>query len=875
MARIVELRIHGVSGTPPQDMLQQDPAHPLAADDVVQVAGDAQTGFFQLTSDRGPTGPTDPDHLLEAYNWGQLTSGSWTKSLWLVLVPFGMVNAAHFMLPRSDNKFGSACRILSEAMLRLIGLILSVVLTLATSEVLVDLIAWQWTGLHAKDSTVARYADPRGWLLAALIATGLVPLLMFLFGGRRTPSAGEPVAPTSPDNPLAAFTGMAASPSTNPMESVATEFDIGDPDIPTLTKLHLGASGAVLGWTGFSLFSASSAPPTGALEGWIYEHGTGLCTILLAIIAVAVVLIGNPHHDTAGWRRRSVRILGFAGVIAGAVLWIAGAVAVIGTEGIKTGDRGVLPGVGQSTHAVMLTGLVAIGLLALCCAGVALAGALPTRRKLAPPGPFRRYLAGMTSPVMASLGVFLGVGFGSAAVFGVKHLLLATVGPGQDLVLPTVYRRVAHAWGLTVLEILLLAGLGSLVWLRQKKQFVEGVRRAHNVDPYLPDLDPVPTPPMTDTSGLRHADDLTPSMVSQIAFGWWTARIKMHIQWIACALSVTGVILTLLTVIASRRDSATECAQDGPSTWRSLGWLVSCQSFGGTALVGIGSLALLGLFLGLVYVGRKSLEDASTRRSLNVVWDVIAFWPRAAHPLVPPPYTAKALDQLRRRIYYYLALCPSPEMHDSGAACDCAKFVDPDDPTRRIERVLLAPHSQGNMLAVAAIAGLRLSGSGSGSTGRAGAVRFDQLALLTYGSQLQFAYARGFPRYANIELIQGLLSGLDPCGTGTTGWISLMRETDPIGGQVLSDRRTMTAVPPQSFRLESSGMTAGPVTDLVEPGGVRRCGREWRLLDPVPTDGETAPRRRMLRHSSYFLDPAWCVATGLLAGGDIGSQIRD
>jgi hypothetical protein len=202
-------------------------------------------------------------------------------------------------------------------------------------------------------------------------------------------------------------------------------------------------------------------------------------------------------------------------------------------------------------------------------------------------------------------------------------------------------------------------------------------------------------------------------------------------------------------------------------------------------------------------------------------------------------------------------------------------FVDPDDPTRRFVRVLLAPHSQGNMLAVAAIAGLRLSGSGSGSTGRAGAVRFDQLALLTYGSQLQFAYARGFPRYANIELIQGLLSGLDPCGTGTTGWISLMRETDPIGGQVLSDRRTMTAVPPQSFRLESSGMTAGPVTDFLEPGGVRRCGREWRLLDPVPTDGETAPRRRMLRHSSYFLDPAWCVATGLLAGGDIGSQIRD
>lgn len=843
MARIVELRIHGVSGTPPQDMLQQDAAHPLTAQDVVQVAGDAQTGFFQLASDQGAAGPSDPDHLLEAFNWGQLTSGSWTKSFWLVLVPFGMVNAAHFMLPRSATTFGTLCRILSEAMLRLLGLILSVVLTVATSEVLVDLIAWQWTGLHTKDSTVARYPDPRGWLLTALIASGLVPVLMFLFGGRRAPAAGEPTAPMSPDNPLAPFTEMAANPIGSRLDSTATEFDVGDPDIPTLTKLHLGASGAVLGWTGFVVFDSTGRRPGGATPRWLYEHGSVACAVLLGVIVLATVLIGNPHHDSARWRRRTVSLLGFFAVVAGAVLWIAGAVSVIGTQGIKTGDRDVLPGVGRSTHVAMLAGLVTISALIVFCAGVAVAG-----RKLSPPGPFRRYIAGMTSPVLASLGLFLGVGFAAAAVFAIKHLLLASVGSGQDLVLPTVYRRVAHAWGLTVLQILLLVGVGSLLWLRQRKRFFEGVRRAHNVDPYA-------------AAGSRHADDLAPSAVQRVAFAWWTARIKLHIQWIAGALSATGVILTLLTLIASRRDSATGCAQDGPSNWRMLGWLVSCQSFGGTALVGVGSLALLGLFLGLVYVGRKSLRDNQTRRSLNVVWDVIAFWPRAAHPLVPPPYTAKALDQLRRRIYFYLALCPAPERHAPGRHCDCARYVDPRHPDEGIERILLAPHSQGTMLAVAAIAGLRISG-------RAHEVRFDQLALLTYGSQLQFAYSRGFPRYANVELLGGLLGTLDPAGTGTSGWISLTRETDPIGGQVLSDRRTMAERPPTSFRLESTGMSAEPVPDVMLPTGVRRCGHEWRLLDPVPTDGETLPRREMLRHSSYYLDPAWAVATGLLARTD-------
>ena len=94
--RIVELRIHGVSGTPPESMLRTAMAEHLAPADVEQVAGDELTGFYRVTT---TALPPDPEHILEAYNWGQLTSGTWKKALWLLLVPFGLLNAAHFMLP--------------------------------------------------------------------------------------------------------------------------------------------------------------------------------------------------------------------------------------------------------------------------------------------------------------------------------------------------------------------------------------------------------------------------------------------------------------------------------------------------------------------------------------------------------------------------------------------------------------------------------------------------------------------------------------------------------------------------------------------------------------------------------------------------------
>ena len=92
---VIELRTHGVSGTPPASMLN--------ASAVVQVSGDAQGRFFQAADTLGTPlqrvtdlkcGPGKAIRFREGYHWGNMTSGGLRQALWAVLLPFAMVNVA-------------------------------------------------------------------------------------------------------------------------------------------------------------------------------------------------------------------------------------------------------------------------------------------------------------------------------------------------------------------------------------------------------------------------------------------------------------------------------------------------------------------------------------------------------------------------------------------------------------------------------------------------------------------------------------------------------------------------------------------------------------------------------------------------------------
>ena len=93
---VVEIRIHGVGGESASSLL--DDPHPQL------VAGDQISGFYVPgTSDpppafAGPRVPLDiPERSREALSWGGNTSGSWKNALWILLLPFALVNVAGYM----------------------------------------------------------------------------------------------------------------------------------------------------------------------------------------------------------------------------------------------------------------------------------------------------------------------------------------------------------------------------------------------------------------------------------------------------------------------------------------------------------------------------------------------------------------------------------------------------------------------------------------------------------------------------------------------------------------------------------------------------------------------------------------------------------
>lgn len=78
-----EIRVHGVGGTAPEAMLEQT--------GIRQVTGDDKAGLY-----RGVR--PEPHRTVEAYSWGGLTARSRSRALWILLLPFSLVNLAGWMV---------------------------------------------------------------------------------------------------------------------------------------------------------------------------------------------------------------------------------------------------------------------------------------------------------------------------------------------------------------------------------------------------------------------------------------------------------------------------------------------------------------------------------------------------------------------------------------------------------------------------------------------------------------------------------------------------------------------------------------------------------------------------------------------------------
>jgi hypothetical protein len=444
------------------------------------------------------------------------------------------------------------------------------------------------------------------------------------------------------------------------------------------------------------------------------------------------------------------------------------------------------------------------------------------------PAPFRRFAGGLGGGLASAVGCYLAVGFTAGLTLGAQGLLNLF---GASVAAPALLHRFAYAWGVTAAVFVLLA-VATAVRLRLRRPlFVARVRAAMTFgDP--PRLRLPATWVDRTARAVQHArlTDAAPAVV----LGWTALGLVLAVAiGVALAREVSGTggdlppPLDLLTGAGSPGDGLT----------------------GDDIVVGVGQLTLLTIGAGTLLLARGALRSEGARRGLNVVWDVVAFWPRSTHPFVPAPYAQEVVPALLRRICWHLGV-PDP-LHDSGQGDpDAAEPAANPDPARE---VVVAAHSQGSLLALVALLWLPPE------------VRH-RVRWVTFGSPLRTQFARGFPHYVTPDLLRGVAAAYR--------WISLYRDTDPVGGPVTSWDHSPDGRPLHSRRLGDPQL---PQPDALDPRSGRRvCGDEWRLLDPPPTDVglQSGAIPGVGGHSGYWTDPDWPLALDVVRGRAVDDVAR-
>ncbi|MER5928686.1 hypothetical protein [Streptomyces sp. NPDC002054] len=627
-----------MAGAAPEELLG-DPR-------TVRITGDSTAAVFRRTEDADAE--EHPERYAdrpvpEAYCWSRLTSGNGTRALWLLLLPFMVVNLAHWARPPAPagapaDRAGRAVRGYG-VLVRLVALSLTVLLIAAACEVALDLVAWQCAGsahCTASRSWLGFLADTepgRRLALAALVPAGLTGLLWYL--SNRTWSAYESQPPP-------------------PSGSADPDLDDGTP--------ALGRPGF---WYGRRLVARLRAAHTAA----------GLLTV-----AAAITVPTAAYDRRTGGAAGLVGGCALAGVAAGAatVLWVVCRRGRTESRLDLRLDRAVvtlLPGCALAllvlcagyacwsrpgwTATGRLPGDLGFGVLMLVQGGCALALAVVAVRLRSrtadgggPVAPAA--LGGLGGPAVALLGCALGGVMSGGVAQRVADWLDGGATPGMfsagSVAAALPGPPVLLSWQAAVLPALLLALLLLAVrfgWrsARARRRIAATVAAEYPGEGY-------------DKARSR-----------QIGGARATAALTDSTPWFVAAVSGLTLLLSAVALAGARLTGEVpgEAARDAHPL---VAAAARAAQDSGSWLIGLGFL----LFVGW---GRRAYRDASARRTIGILWDVGTFWPRAAHPFAPPCYAERAVPDLTWRMTGWTG--------------------------RTGGRLVLSGHSQGSVLAAAAV----------------------------------------------------------------------------------------------------------------------------------------------------------------------------
>ena len=707
----LEIWVHGVGGESPDSHLRA--AH------VRLTVGDDVGGFWEPVDAVG--NPIDEQPRREALAWGGATSGTWRNALWVLLLPFALVNVVGWSAarrsPQVADSAGEPTRNRGPrpaALVRAFGLTLTLLVVLLAVTPMFDVVAIQCgTDAHCLASTgwmaPLRWSFFDGEPTRALVAVALVPLaVLFLIDLAARRSARE----------LEGFEPVDLHPTTqDALELSDPDFWWGRHPAARARLLHVSAARAFL------------AIALAVVIGRFVGSGTAALLVVAlllgyAVLGVAAVLVVDPAtygraafggasadpDDAADPGRRLRRRL-LIGVRVGSWVVLL-ATAIVGL--LATPVATSLGGSGRFEEPYQLvTGLAAIQ---------AALGAALLFVKTPPPDGQRPAFGGRAAFVGCVVAAFIVVATGAGVSYQIANVLgdpvFTPVGGDGAIVISWWHETVAVV---LVVAVFLAAVVGGVTMLVLRARVVGP--QLHEAIDYLRRNGNEPDP----------TDRLQQARLAKLATSFrWQKLIQDADQGLLLVVRL-GVVAALLGVVLHLVDSPSDGPLFGPFTVLSM--LV-------VSLLPIAGFWLL----------RELLGNRSRRREFARIWDVATFWPRSVHPFAPPPYGERIIPQLRHHLDRLL--------------------VDGTD-------IVLAGHSQGSVVSFAAVLSdpPRVPDDADADWSmlleRAWALNAqrDHLSLVTHGSPLRSLYARIFPAFFNG-------ASFDEAAVRVAGWHNFGARTD-------------------------------------------------------------------------------------------------
>ncbi|MFJ7770083.1 hypothetical protein ACIQ1J_17170 [Streptomyces sp. NPDC097107] len=594
----LELLVHGVGGTTPAEMLD-DPR-------TVRITGDHIAAVFRRTEDAdAESRPEDyrGRPVPEAYVWCNLTSGNGTRALWLLLLPFMVVNLAHWMRPTAHGRTRTVR--LYGLLVRLAGLTLTVLLIAGACEVALDLVAWQCAGTracaerHSWLGFLSPVMSDGGWwstpgrrlALAAAVPAALTGLLWYL--SLRTWRAYESQQPMDRET----------DPGEDPARTALGRpgFWYGRRLVARLRAAHTAAAlltvAAAVGAPAARFDRRPGGPaPLDAL-GWVL-----VAALVAGAVAVVAVVCRRGRSENRLDRtldEHLVRRLPLAALVLFVLALLYG-----GWARPEWTSAGRLPGDMTFGGIALVQGLLVI---ALAVVAHILHRGFPDARAA---------IRGLGGPAVAMLACALGGVMSGGVAQRVSDWLDGT---GTSIDGPPVLLtwQASVIPPLLVVVLLLCAALARHTWrlARAERDAVEGDHPGEAGDPGR-------TRRIALSRALAGLTDRAPLLVA--------------ITSAATLLLGAGALVGALTTDQVPGDAAR-------GTYAVVHGAAQTAQALGSWLIGLG-------FILFVTWGRRAYKDASARRTIGILWDVGTFWPRAAHPFAPPCYAERAVPDLTWRM---------------------------------------------------------------------------------------------------------------------------------------------------------------------------------------------------------------------------------